>query len=81
MKKVYMAFSTDIIHSGHINMIRHAADYGEITAGVMTNEVVSTYDRYPVTSLEERIKVLRNIKHITHVVVQESIYYDEIYVK
>ena len=78
MKRVYMAFSTDIIHSGHINIINRAAELGEITAGVMTNEVVSTFDRYPVTSLEERIKVLRNIKNVAHVVVQDSLYYDEI---
>ena len=61
MKRVYMAFSTDIIHSGHINIINRAAELGEITAGVMTNEVVSTFDRYPVTSLEERIKVTKRV--------------------
>ncbi len=78
LKKVYISFSSDIIHSGHINLINRAAEYGEITAGVMTNEVVSSFDRYPITSLEERIKVLRNIKHISHVVVQDSLYYDDI---
>lgn len=78
MKKVYMAFSSDIIHSGHINIINRAAEYGEITAGVLTNEVVSSFDRYPITSLEERIKVLRNVKNIAHVVVQDSLSYDEI---
>ena len=39
----------------------------------MTNEVVSSFDRYPITSLEERIKVLRGLRTVAHVAVQDSL--------
>lgn len=73
MKKVYISFASDIIHSGHIAILERAAALGEVTAGVMTNEVVSSFDRYPITSLEERIKVLRGLRTVAHVAVQDSL--------
>ena len=48
VKKVYMSFSTDIIHSGHMNIIQKAAELGELTVGVLTDEVIATYKRYPL---------------------------------
>ena len=42
MKKVYMCFSTDILHSGHIAIIRRAAELGELTVGGLTDEAIAT---------------------------------------
>ena len=38
MKTVYLSFATDIIHNGHINIIKKAAESGEVIAGVQTDE-------------------------------------------
>lgn len=78
MKKVYMCFSTDIIHTGHINIIERAAELGEVTVGVLCDECVKIYEKYPLIPMEERIRILRNIKGISRVVIQNDIYYDEI---
>ena len=51
MKTVYMCFSTDILHSGHIAIIRRAATLGELTVGVLTDEAIATYKRYPLIPL------------------------------
>ena len=40
MKTVYMCFSTDILHSGNIAIIRRAAQLGELTVGVLTDEAL-----------------------------------------
>lgn len=77
MKKVYLCMSTDIIQTGHINVIEKAAELGEVTVGVLCDKYVAMYEKYPVLPLEERIKIIRNIKGVEHVVVQEDIYYDE----
>jgi cytidyltransferase-like protein len=42
MKRVYMCFSTDILHNGHIKIIQKAAELGELTVGVLTDEVIAT---------------------------------------
>ena len=34
MKKVYVAMSADLVHPGHLNIIRTAAELGEVTVGV-----------------------------------------------
>jgi phosphoenolpyruvate phosphomutase len=78
MKQVYMCFSTDIIHNGHINIIQRAAELGELTVGVLTDEAVAKYKRYPLIPYEERMAMFRNIKGVSKVVVQDRLEYDDI---
>lgn len=77
MKKVYLCLSTDIIHSGHINIIKKAAEYGEVTVGVLSDEYVAMYETSPIISLTERMKIVENIKGVSHVIIQNDIFYDE----
>ncbi len=78
MKKVYMCFSTDIIHNGHMNIIQKASKLGELTVGVLTDEVVATFKRYPLIPLDERIQMFQNIKGVAKVVVQDKLEYNDI---
>lgn len=78
MKTVYMCFSTDIIHSGHMKIITEAAKLGSIIAGILPNEVIATYDRQPITTQEERIKVFQCVKGIDRVVKQNTLSYAEV---
>ena len=57
MKTVYMCFSTDILHSGHIEIIQRAAALGELVLGALTDEAIATFKRYPLIPLEERVKL------------------------
>lgn len=76
MKKVYLCMSTDIIQTGHINVIEKAAELGEVTVGVLCDECVAMYEKYPILPMEERMRIIRNIKGVSQVVVQDDIYYD-----
>ena len=78
MKKVYACFCTDIIHEGHLNFIREALKYGELTVGVLADDAMIKYNRFPSISLEERIELVRNIDGVSSVIVQKEIMYDEI---
>ncbi|MEA5010976.1 MAG: phosphoenolpyruvate mutase [Angelakisella sp.] len=78
MKKVFMCFSTDIIHSGHMAIIQRAAKLGELTVGVLTDEVIATYKRYPLIPLDERIHMYEGIKGVARVVIQDTLEYDSI---
>jgi len=69
--------STDIIQTGHINVIEKAAELGEVTVGVLSDKYVAMYEKYPILPLEERMKIIRNIKGVAQVIVQDNIYYDE----
>ena len=74
-KTVFMSIGTDVIHGGHIEMIRQAAQLGELTVGILTDEVVAAYKRYPLLSCEERMKIAAGLKGVAHVVRQDDIGY------
>lgn len=75
MKTVYLSMSTDIIHGGHINIIQKAAELGELIVGVLTDEVVASYKRFPLLSYEERVKTIENIKGVSRVISQDTLSY------
>ncbi len=74
-KTVYMCFSTDIIHSGHIAIIKKAQKLGKLIIGVNTDEVVASYKRYPLLPESERKAMLENINGVYKVVYQDTLSY------
>ena len=74
-KKIFMSMSTDVIHGGHINIIRRAAELGELTVGVLSDETVASYKRYPLLSCAERMKIVAAIQGVAHVIKQEGLSY------
>lgn len=77
-KSVFVSMSTDIIHGGHIAIIEKAAALGEVTVGVLSNEAVASFKRYPLLDFEERKKIIFQIKGVSNVVKQETISYRKI---
>lgn len=78
MKKVYTCFCTDIIHEGHINILNEAKRLGEVIVGVLCDSEMIRYNRFPVKTTEERVKMIENLEDISEVVVQKSIMYDDV---
>lgn len=76
-----MCFSTDILHYGHMNIIKKASELGELTVGVLTDEVIASFKRYPLIPLHERIQMYKSIKGVSQVVVQDKLEYDDILLK
>ena len=74
-KTVYMCFSTDIIHGGHIQIIQQAAALGRLTVGVLSDEAVASYKHYPLLSVKERMKIIRGIAGVSEVVEQSELSY------
>ncbi len=78
MKQVYICFSTDIIHNGHLSILKKAAELGDVTVGILTDDVVASYKHYPLIPLDERIAMFESLKYVQRVVVQESLDYTDI---
>lgn len=77
-KKVFLCMSTDIIHGGHVELIRRAAQLGEVTVGVLTDEVVASYKRFPLLCCEERMKIIAGLQGVSHVIRQDELSYRKI---
>lgn len=76
-KTVYMCFSTDMVHSGHIAIIKKASKLGRLTIGVLSDEAVASYKRFPLMPYEERKSVVENINGVHAVVEQKTLSYAE----
>ncbi len=76
-RTVYMTFSTDILHGGHIAIIRKAARLGRLVVGVLSDEAVSAYKRYPLVPASERRKLFEGIAGVRKVVEQRTLSYRE----
>ena len=69
---VYVPMACDIIHPGHINIIKTAALYGKVVVGLFTDEAIASYKRVPYMSYEQRKIVVENIKGVSEVIPQET---------
>ncbi len=78
MKTVYTCFCTDVIHDGHLNIIKQAQKYGKVIVGALTDETLIRYNRFPTVSLEDRIKLYKSLDGVDEVVVQNDMLYDDI---
>lgn len=78
MKTVYACFTTDVIHAGHLNIIREAQKYGRLIAGVMSDAALVKFDRFPTISQDERMALLKAQEGVSEVVLQDAVMYDRI---
>lgn len=74
-KTVYVGMSADLIHPGHLNILRRAAELGETTVGLLTDQAIASYKRVPYMTFEQRKEVLESIKGVARVVPQDTLDY------
>jgi phosphoenolpyruvate phosphomutase len=75
MKKVYVAMSADIIHPGHLNIIKRALEYGQVTVGVLTDKAIASYKRLPYLDYEQRALIVSSLKGVGEVLAQDTLDY------
>ena len=76
-KIAYVGMSADMIHPGHLNIIKKASELGEVIIGLLTDEAIASYKRVPIMSFDQRLQIIENIKGVSRVVPQNSLDYVE----
>lgn len=76
-RTVYMCFSTDIIHGGHIAIIKKAQKLGKLIIGVLSDEAVMSYKRLPLVPTSERKVMFENLSGVYKVVEQKELSYKD----
>lgn len=74
-KTVYVGMSADIIHPGHLNIIKEANKLGRVVVGVLTDEAIASYKRLPYLTYEQRALVVKNLKGVDEVIPQTTLDY------
>lgn len=75
MTTVYVGMSADLVHPGHMNILKEAAKLGDVTIGLLTDEAIASYKRLPFMTYEQRKLVVENIKGVKEVIPQETLDY------
>ena len=58
-KLVYTGGTFDLIHSGHVNFLKQAADYGLLVVSLNTDEFIEAYKgKAPIMTYDERKAVI-----------------------
>lgn len=76
-KKVYVGMSADLLHPGHINILKESAKLGDVVIGLLTDKAIASYKKLPTMTFSQRKEVVESIKGVTEVVPQESLDYRE----
>lgn len=73
MKTVITYGTFDILHSGHVRLLRRAKELGErLVVGVSTDEFNSAKGKMSVFTYEERAEIVSSIRYVDEVIPENS---------
>ena len=65
MKKVFVSECYDLLHSGHVEFFRQAAEYGELYVGIGSDKTIQDYKHHKtVYSEQERLFMVKSIRYV-----------------
>ncbi len=67
--------AADIIHEGHINILKIANKLGEVTVGLLTDKVIMSYKKFPFLNYRQRLIVIKSIVYVKKIVPQKTLDY------
>ena len=76
-KIVYVGMSADIVHPGHINILKEASKLGKVIVGLLNDNAISSYKKIPFMSFEQRRAVIEGIKYVSETVEQRTLDYTD----
>ena len=75
IKTVYVGLAADILHEGHINILKKANTLGKVVVGLLTDEAIASYKILPLLNYKQRESVLKNIKYVSKLMPQKTLDY------
>lgn len=78
MKTVYTCFCTDVIHQGHLNIIREAQKYGRVVVGCLSEKASIRYNRFPTVPEKERMELYKTLEGVDSIILQNDMLYDDV---
>ena len=65
MKKVFVSGCYDLLHSGHVEFFRQAAQYGELYVGIGSDKTIEGYKHHKtIYSEQERLFMVKSIRYV-----------------
>lgn len=71
--KVFVSGCYDLLHSGHIEFFRQAAEYGDLYVGIGSDETILHYKNHKTLYPEqERLFMVKSIKYVTDAFINQG---------
>ena len=77
-KIVYVPLAVDILHEGHINIIKTAKKYGNVVVGLLTDKAIAQYKELTILNFNEREVLVKNLSYVDKVIAQDNYDYESI---
>jgi phosphoenolpyruvate phosphomutase len=77
MKEVYVSLIADLLHAGHIHVLKEASKYGDVTVGLLTSTAVNELNDTAYLKYQQRFDVVNSLSMVSSVVPQENASYKE----
>ena len=76
MKLVYSYYVLDLVHKGHLLMMKNAKSIagkdGKLIVGILTDDAVMELKKRPILTFDERVELAYAIEYVDVVVAQET---------
>ena len=76
-KKVYVSMIADLLHAGHVNILKEASKRGEVIVGLLTSTAINELNETSYLRYQQRLDVVNSLSMVSSVVPQESASYKE----
>jgi glycerol-3-phosphate cytidylyltransferase len=82
--KVVITFGTfDLLHIGHVKILKRAKEYGDRLIVGVSSDLLNFKKKgvYPVYSQKDRIEIVKSIRYVSSVFLEESLEQKEEYIR
>lgn len=76
-KKVYVSLIADLLHAGHINVLKKAASLGDVTVGLLTSVAINELNDTAYLKYNQRKEVIESLSMVSAVIPQETASYKD----
>lgn len=82
MKRVITFGTFDLFHIGHLNILKRAKEQGDyLIVGVSSDELNKKKGKISIIPLNDRIEIIKSIKYVDEVFIEESLELKDQYIK
>ena len=72
-KKVFVSGCYDLLHSGHVEFFRQAAEYGDLYVGIGSDKTIEGYKHHKtVYSEQERLFMVKSIRYVKEAFINQG---------
>ncbi len=76
-KTVYVSLIADLLHAGHVNILKEASKLGDVTVGLLTQKATGELNDVPYLDYEHRKIVIENLSFVSQIIPQETASYKD----